>query len=134
MKTINRVPVGEKDLAKRTLEKKVLEMMDNMWKYTNQYRLTKPGAMDEEPTFYINDEVGTSISHSDTPNVRLVPFIYSPNCDMDDNQTTTFSLLWPTQDIKKDECLSRDYLHGITEAQWRSSRLYPWFNVFEEYY
>lgn len=64
--------------------------MDNMWRYVNQYRLTKPGPndntiMDEEPTFYINDEVGTSIMHSDAPNIKLVPIIYSPNCEPDDS-------------------------------------------------
>jgi hypothetical protein len=46
----------------------------------------------------------------------------------------TYSILWATKDIKKDEYVYRDYLNGVTEAQWRSSRLYPWFNVFEEYF
>jgi tubulin--tyrosine ligase-like protein 12 len=59
--------------------------MRNIWKYVNSYRLVKPGVMDEEPTFYINDEVGTSISHNDDPNVKLAPFIYSPNCEVGDS-------------------------------------------------
>ncbi len=78
LKTINRVPLGVKDLAERTKEKKILEIIDKMWRYVNQYRLVKPGKMDEDPTFYINDEVGQSITHSDNPNVKLVTFIYSP--------------------------------------------------------
>jgi hypothetical protein len=36
-----------------------------LWRYVNTYRLSKPGVIDEDPTFYIMDEVGTSIMHSD---------------------------------------------------------------------
>jgi len=90
--------------------------------------------MDEDPTFYVHDEVGCAIVHSDAPNVKLLPFIYSPNAKMEDGQTTTYSVLWVTQDINKDAYLYRDYLYGVTEANFRSARLYPWFNVFEEYY
>jgi hypothetical protein len=41
--------------------------------------------MDEDPTFYINDEVGAAISHSDDPNCKIAPLIYSPNNEQDDN-------------------------------------------------
>jgi len=90
--------------------------------------------MDEEPTFYINDEVGNAVSHNDEFNSQLAPIIYSPNCDISDNNTTTYSLLWVTQDIKKNNFIYRDYLHGITEKEYRSARLLPWFKVFDEYY
>jgi proteasome assembly chaperone (PAC2) family protein len=46
LKTINRVSIKIKDLAERTKEKKVLEIMDKMWRYVNTYRLMKPGVMD----------------------------------------------------------------------------------------
>jgi peroxiredoxin family protein len=71
--------------------------------------------MDEECTFYINDEVGSSIVHSDTPNSKMSPLIYSPNCEADDAQTMTYSVLWAINDIKKDELFYRDYLFGVTE-------------------
>mmetsp|Transcript_5490 Transcript_5490/g.9309 ORF Transcript_5490/g.9309 Transcript_5490/m.9309 type:complete len:283 (+) Transcript_5490:1147-1995(+) len=108
--------------------------MDDLWKVTNTYRLMKPGKMDEEPTFYINDEVGTSVTHSDSPNCKLAPIIFSPNCEVDDPHTTTFSVLWITEDVAKENYLYRDYLNGVDEKQWRSSRLRVWFNVFEEYF
>ena len=46
----------------------------------------------------------------------------------------TYSVVWPIKDIKNNELLYRDYLIGVDETKWRSARLYPWFNVFEEYY
>lgn len=134
LKTINKVPIELKGLEERTLEKKILKLMKGIWKLTNSYRLVKPGRMDEEPTFYINDEVGSSICHSDTPNTKMSPLIYSPNCDSEDAQTMTYSVVWAVNDIKYNEYFYRDFLYGIDETKWRSSRLLPWFNVFEEYF
>lgn len=105
-----------------------------MWRITNSYRLMKPGKMDEEPTFYINDEVGVSFTHNDDPNCTVAPIIYSPNNEADDAQTMTYSLFWPKKDIKKNEYLYKDFLQGIGEDKWRSARLHVWFNVFNEYY
>ena len=135
LKTINKIPIDKlKGLEERSIEKKILELMNGVWKLCNSYRLVKPGKMDEEPTFYINDEVGCSICHSDQPNTKMSPLIYSPNCEPDDSQTMTYSVVWATKDIKNNEYLYRDYLHGIDETKWRSAKLLPWFNVFEEYF
>lgn len=134
LKSINKVPIELKVIEERTKEKKILEIMNKMWRYVQSYRLVKPGAMDEDPTFYINDEVGVSVAHNDKPNSVLAPLIYSPNCEVSDSQTMTYSLLWLTGDVKKSHFVYRDYLRGVDESQWRSARLLPWFNVFEEYY
>lgn len=79
LKTINRLPLNIKDLGDRVKQGKILKTFDNLWKYCGSYRLVKPGVMDEEPTFYINDELGSAITHSDTPNVKMAPMIFSPN-------------------------------------------------------
>ena len=134
LQSINRLPLAPIDLGLRRTEKRILEIMDKMWAFVGTYRLVKPGKMDEEPTFYINDEVGNSISHNDKPNCKLCPFIYSPNCEADDVKTTTFSIMWPIEDIQKENYIYRDFLSGIDETKWRSARLCPWFNVYEEYY
>jgi hypothetical protein len=105
LKTINRVPIEIKELDKRTKEKTILKIMDNIWKYIGTYRLVKPGVMDEEPCFYVNDEVGSSITHSDKPNTSMHPFIYSPNAKVDDAATTTYSIVWALEDIKKEQYL-----------------------------
>ena len=90
--------------------------------------------MDEEPTFYINDEIGSSISHSDSPNVKMVPFIWSQNNKEKDSQVTTVTLLWLTKKISADQYFYRDKLSGVTEQEFRSARLFPWYNVYEGYY
>lgn len=64
----------------------------------------------------------------------MAPIIYSPNCEPDDPQTMTYSVMWAVKEIKTNEYYYRDYLHGIDETKWRSAKMYPWFNVFEEYY
>lgn len=134
LRIINRLPLNVKQLGDRYKQQKVLKIMDLMWRYVGTYRLVKPGVMDEDPCFYIPDEVGCSITHSDTPNCRMMPFIYSPNATVDDAATITYSIVWPTEPIKKEGYLQRDFLAGITEQEFRSARLFPWFNVYEEYY
>jgi len=134
LKTINRVAIDISDLGLRTREKRILAAMDKMWRVVGTYRLVKPGKMDEEPTFYINDEVGCAVSHSDTPNTKMSPLIYCPNCEGDDPKTVTFTVMWPAENIEARAVLHRDYLIGVDESKWRSARLLPWCNVYDEYY
>ena len=105
-----------------------------MWRYCSSYRLVKPGVMDEEPTFFFMDEVGSAITHSETPNSKVAPIIFSPNNMHNDDKVMTYSVLWLTEDVGKEKYLYRDYLPGITEKEWRSARYLPWFNVFPEYF
>lgn len=47
--------------------------------------------MDDENIWYVNDEVGCLMRHSDQPNMAIHPFIYAPNNCFDSN-TITFSV------------------------------------------
>ena len=49
--------------------------------------------MDEENVWYINDEVGCAMRHSDKPNFAMHPFIYAPN-HVIDGHTITYSVLY----------------------------------------
>lgn len=51
----------------------------DVWKVLGSYRIATTGNMvDKHPIFYIQDEVGNAIVHSETPNVRCVPFLWFP--------------------------------------------------------
>ena len=45
-----------------------------------------------------------------------------------------YSVVWPIKDCKLNEGLTRDYLNGLTEAQFRSARLNTWFDLPEDYF
>ena len=48
-----------------------------MWQINRTYRLVTSEKYDEDSIWYINDEFGSSINHSDIPNCAMFPFIYS---------------------------------------------------------
>lgn len=104
-----------------------------VWKINQTYRLVTSEKYDEDATWYINDEIGTNINHSDQPNVAMFPFIFSPSNTFKEDMIT-YSLLWPIKDIKKDNEVMRDYLNNISELQQRSARLTCWFNTPKDYF
>lgn len=89
--------------------------------------------MDEENVWYLMDEVGCAMRHSDQPNFAVHPFIFSPNNKIDD-QTITYSFAWPLRNIDAGEVIYRDFLMGINEEKYRSTRLSVWFNTPQEYF
>lgn len=111
------------------IQKSKPELVDHvihqLWSYFNTYRLATNTAYDEDAIWYVLDELGSSILHSDVPNCKLSPFLYySPTGD-----SITYSLLWPVIPICEGDIIYRDYLPNITETQFRSYRLYPWFQI-----
>lgn len=84
------------------------------------------------PVWYLQDEVGSAIAHSDQPNLKVVPFCFSPTNVASD--TVTFNIVWPIADIKSGAGLYRDFLPGVSEAQYRSARLHTWFCTPDDYY
>lgn len=76
-------------------ENKIDAIMEQMWKFNHTYTLAVGGgsAEDREPYWYIRDEFGSAIEHSDQPNVRMAPFL-----SMIDGQM--YTLLWLTENIE----------------------------------
>ena len=76
-------------------ENKIDAIIEQMWKYNHTYTLAVDGgnAEDREPYWYIRDEFGSAIEHSDQPNVRMAPFL-----SMIDGQM--YTLLWLIEDIE----------------------------------
>ncbi len=89
---INGVPLKFTDPAARDKERNIRKVLTKMWAYTGTYRIVTEDQMDEENIWYINDEVGCAIRHSDDPNFAVHPFIYAPNNTIDAH-TITYSVI-----------------------------------------
>lgn len=72
---------------------------------------------DSLPLWYVNDELGSAIVHSDEPNFRLIPFIHA-------SEQVTYSLLFPIQNIAEGDQVTRDYAEGVERD--RELILLPW--------
>ncbi|OMJ77308.1 hypothetical protein SteCoe_23134 [Stentor coeruleus] len=120
---------GLKYINEWDTEKGKPELVDHviakMWAYFNCYRLSTQSTYDENAVWYILDEFGSSILHSDAPNCKLMPFLYYS----DTGDSITYSLLWPIKNIRKGEIIYRDFLPNVTEQEFRSYRLCPWFQI-----
>lgn len=127
LRDINGVSRKILNIETRQKWKRVHALTERLSHFANQYAIAS-----QLPVWYIQDEVGSAIGHSDLANLRIRPFCYSPTNQTSD--TVTFSIVWPVTDIKSGTGLYKDYLDGYTEAQFRSARLHTWFNTPEDYY
>ncbi|KAG6515417.1 hypothetical protein ZIOFF_025829 [Zingiber officinale] len=113
-------------------ESLVDRVLNAMWLYLMTYRLADEEKIDETPIWYVIDELGSALRHSDNPNFRVAPFLYVPNGKL--ASAISFSLLWPTQDVHYGEECTRDFLFGVGENKQRSARLTAWFHTPENYF
>ena len=104
-----------------------------MWAINRTYRLVSEEKYDEDAIYYLNDEFGTSINHSDVPNCCLFPIIFAKNNQFKEDMIT-YSLLWPKKNIKKGDEVFVDYLANISENEERSSRLTCWYKTPNSYF
>ena len=104
-----------------------------MWSINRTYRLVSEEKYDEDAIYYLNDEFGSAINHSDVPNCCLFPFIFAKNNQFKEDMIT-YSLLWPKKDIKKGDEIFVDYLANISENEERSSRLTCWYKTPNDYF
>ena len=57
------------------------------------------GSDDRLPVWYVMDEFGSRIQHSDNPTVRTAPFMYAPT-------QMAYTIMWPIQDIDYEGTIS----------------------------
>ncbi|GAB0087496.1 Tubulin--tyrosine ligase-like protein 12 [Sergentomyia squamirostris] len=111
-------------------EECIKTVMKKLWRYNLMYSLNAAGMSIENqmPIWYIMDELGSGIQHSDQPNFRVVPFIHLP-------EQVTYSLLFPMVDSEEDEVVTRDFVeqYSADDEMKRSAFLLPWkFTDFTE--
>lgn len=98
-------------------------VMQEMWRFNQMYALgatndTNIPIEDRMAIWYVMDELGSAVQHSDDPNFRIVPFIHLP-------EGVTYSLLFPIRDVNDGEQATRDFVEGNTGAL-RKALLLPW--------
>ncbi|KAJ2392492.1 hypothetical protein GGI05_002655, partial [Coemansia sp. RSA 2603] len=100
--------VGESHINQFVHNKHILRVLGDLWRYFQGYDYLAQNADQsfvKHTNWYIQDEVGLSISHSDDPNVRCLPFLYlDPH-----GQMAPFSIMWPIKTIAKGDVLTRDF-------------------------
>lgn len=96
------------------------EIFDKVWKLCNTYSIgNAENIEDRMPVWYVMDEIGSAVMHSDKPNCRMVPFVYV-------NSQITYSLIFPTKDIQEGGFIFRDFAEGISGNTERAAALLPW--------
>ncbi|XP_063704631.1 tubulin--tyrosine ligase-like protein 12 [Culicoides brevitarsis] len=110
-------------------ETSIEKVLNAMWRYVQTYSVNASGLAVENrmPIWYIVDEVGSAVHHSDTPNFRMVPFMHV-------DEQITYSLLFPIKDIDEGDLVTRDFVEGVTVKEHRDALLLPWrFTDFESH-
>ncbi|XP_055549385.1 tubulin--tyrosine ligase-like protein 12 [Wyeomyia smithii] len=100
----------------------ISNILNDIWKWCCMNSLNAEGLSVENkmPIWYVMDELGSGILHSDTPNCRVVPFIHVP-------EQMTYSLLFPIKNFQEGDQLYRDFVEGTpSECMERKALLLPW--------
>ncbi|XP_070579900.1 tubulin--tyrosine ligase-like protein 12 isoform X4 [Ptychodera flava] len=100
----------------------VIELViQEMWKYNQTYSIQNQefSAEDKLPVWYIMDEFGSHIRHSDQPTFKTAPLFYMPN-------QICYTILWPVKDMDYADEVTRDFASEVRDPVLRKIRLSPW--------
>lgn len=100
----------------------IKKVMKKIWKFCNTYSVNADGGSVEDrmPIWYIMDELGSGINHSDNPNFRMIPFYHIP-------EQITYSILFPISDCEDGDSVTRDFVEGVLiDSKDRQALLLPW--------
>ncbi|XP_073238294.1 tubulin--tyrosine ligase-like protein 12 [Porites lutea] len=116
-------------------EDKIEKIFEKMWSYNHSYRIKMIGYdasglvyekdydKDEEysPLWFVMDEFGSCIRHSDDPTFGMSFMSYVP-------LGIFFSIIWPLKDLEYGDEVTRNYLpQSKKEPLIRDCCLLPWF-------
>ena len=113
------------DLSDDEEEEELVEtVLTRMWRYCQTYSIGNAASVEErQPHWYIMDEFGSRVPHSDSPSHRMVPFIFSAD-------GLGYSLLFPvsTESRSAGAQVTRDYVEGAAgdDSVLRSALLCAW--------
>lgn len=105
--------------SSQSKEHLVNAVFEESWRYANTYFVANAeNVEDRVPVWYIMDEVGSAMQHSDTPNFRMVPFIFL-------SQNITYSLIFPIKDCEFTDVITRNFVEK-DHSDERNALLIPW--------
>ena len=110
------------DAEELSEEENINQVLSGIWKYCQMYALGGEGISVEDrmPIWYIMDEFGCAVNHSDSPNFRIVPFMYL-------GDQITYSIMFPLEDCEEGTYVTRDYVEGTPDnSRIRNALLLPW--------
>lgn len=98
----------------------VEDILKHMWKFNLTYSCSALSSVEDQlPLWYVMDEFGSAVQHSDNPNFKIVPFLNLA-------EGMVYSLLFPLRCAHKGDEVLRDYVFGIADEIERRARLLPW--------
>lgn len=113
-----------------TAEEQIDKVSQMVWKYANTYAIggSDFSVEDRVPVWYVLDELGSGITHSDNPNFRAVPFIHVPD-------QMTYTLLFPIENVEEGDIVTRNFVEGeYSDNLQREALLISWkyYEQFDE--
>ncbi|CAG4954270.1 unnamed protein product [Parnassius apollo] len=109
-------------IAVESTEEKIEKVSKNVWQYAHTYAIagSEFSVEDRVPVWYVLDELGSGIIHSDNPNFRAVPFIHVPD-------QLTYTLLFPIENVEEGDTITRNFVEGhYSDPLQREAMLIPW--------
>lgn len=98
----------------------VEDILKRMWRFNLTYSCSALSSVEDQlPVWYVMDEFGSAVQHSDNPNFKIVPFLNL-------TEGIVYSLLFPLRCAHKGDEVLRDYVVGINDDIERRARLLPW--------
>lgn len=133
LKLLNGMDASLTEMTERNKIRDAMDILAKLPMLANVYVIGQGIA--SQPIWYVNDEVGSIVGHSDAPNVRIRSFIHSPTNELNDPDRLEVSIMWPITEIKTNHAFLRDNLQGFTEQKgYRSTRLHSWYDTPTEYF
>ncbi|XP_060067789.1 tubulin--tyrosine ligase-like protein 12 [Ylistrum balloti] len=97
------------------------DILTEMWRFNQTYSFghCERGDKDSMPVWYIMDEFGARIQHSESPTCRTAPFYWIET-------KMTYTLMWLLEDVEDGDEMTRDYVEAEEDADIKKAKLYSW--------
>lgn len=117
MESLMQLSTADEDEGQLSKDQRMGNVMECVWKFANTYRIGNLKPEEASAIWYIMDEFGSAIEHSDAPNMRMAPFYFAET-------QCAFSLLWPVEPLEAGDFLARNYVPEQTQdADMRAALL-----------